>query len=237
MESKGRKIHKQALETQEKGDFTRALELEERAMVAYQEAGDFLGLSEIQAMRFLTLRHLYKKTGNGVYLTLAKHAIESAIEIVQDSGIKEALAIPFFNLAKLQQEMGDLKAAVSSYRLAVKNILQNPDSTHDRQTVKLDFQIHLALAEYKAGDKKALKKAEQLTEELEKTTEKPDYERNVWLTKAHMNLAEVLKEDNPQRSKWHLDKAKEMIDADKRLKLVGQQWQELAKKLLQKASL
>lgn len=220
------------MDAQERGDFLKALELEDKAMLQYQEDKDNLGFAEIQAMRFLTLRHLYKKTGQRGYLLLAKHAIESGVDIAGESGLKEALAIPLFNLAKLYEEMGQLKAAVAVYKKAVDNILHNPDKAHDRKTVKLDFQIHLCVAEYKLGKKSALVKAEKLIQELENTPEDPDYEKKVWISTAHMGIADMLQKDNPAKSKEHLKAAKQIIDNDERLKLVGGQWKKLAEKIL-----
>ncbi len=114
-DSEARQIHEMALESQEKGDFIKALQLEVQAMVLYQKSGDKKGFAEIQAMFFLTFRHLYDQTGDEGYLRLAKHAAMVAVELAQKSGDKTALAIPLFNLAKAQEAVGDGAESSETY--------------------------------------------------------------------------------------------------------------------------
>lgn len=227
MDSRGRQLHGQAEQAREEGNFLKALQLTDEAMVAYQEAGDELGFAEIQASRFLTLRHLFEKTDSKHYLVLARHAAMASVEIAETSGNKEALAIPLFNLAKAQESLGQLDEAIESYRKAVDNIVNNPPATHNRPSVIADFKVHLTTAEYKNGDKTALERAISALSDLEKADEE-SYNKNVWLSGGHMRIAEILREDNPEEAKKHLQKAKEIIDADPRLELRKNQWEKLA---------
>lgn len=230
MQPEARNLHQQAEQAREDGDFLKALELTDQAMVAYQEIGDKIGFAEIQASRFLTLRHLYEKTNDKSYLILAKHTAQSAVELAEESGSKEALAIPYFNLAKVQEALEELPQAVESYKKALENMISNPPPQHNRLAVVADFKIHLATTEYKAGDKEALEKAENALAELEQAEETSDYNKHVWVSGGHMRIAEMLMQDNPEKARGHLQKAKEVIDADPRLKLRLSQWQKLADK-------
>jgi len=224
-----RQIHEIALEAQEKGDFIKALQLEVQAMVLYQKAGDQKGFAEIQAMFFLTYRHLYEQTGDEGYLSLAKHAAMVSVELAQKSGDKTALAIPYFNLAKAQETLGQDKEALETFREAVDNILNNPPDTHDKEAVKLDFQIHLFTAEIKNGNSSFKEKALSALKKLETAQGTTDYERGVWLSGGYMRLAACLKETEPEQAKKYLQKAKEIIDQDARLNLRLKQWEKLAK--------
>lgn len=231
MESVGRQLHGQAEQAREGGDFTKALELTDQAMVAYQKDGDSLGFAEVLASRFLTLRHLFESTGDRKYLILAKHSALSSVEIAQASNDKTALAIPLFNLAKSQETLGEIKEAVESYKQAVDNLVNNPPAVHkteDRPAILADFQIHLSTCEYKNGDKSALERAEKALGELEQNPDISDYNQHVWVSGGHMRIAEVLMSDDPGKAKEHLQKAKGIIDGDPRLKLRLEQWQKLS---------
>ncbi len=230
--SEGRKIHGHAAVARESGDFITALKFTDEAMAAYQKDKDKLGFAEVQADRFLTFNHLYQATGDRNYLILAKHAAESAVEIAEASGDKSALALPYFNLAKAQQELGEQKEAVESFKKALENLIKNPPAHHkveERPAMVADFKNHLAAAEYKNGDKSALQRAEQAAEELEKNPDISDYNQHVWSSGAHMRIAKMLKKDNPEKAKKHLEEAKKIIDNDPRLTLRLAQWQKLAK--------
>ena len=229
MESKGRILHSKAEQAREKGNFQEALELTDQALIKYQEESSVLGFAEIQASRFLTLRHLFEKTNDQNYLILAKHSALSAVEIAQKNGNKEALVLPLFNLAKAQETLGELSKAVNSYKEAVGNMINNPPKEHNKPAVLADMKVHLDTTEYKNGDKTALERAEKDLAELEQA-EEMDYNKHVWTSGGHMRIAEMLKTDNPGKAQEHLQKAKEIIDADPNLTLRKTQWQKLAEK-------
>lgn len=221
-----------AEQARENGDFGKALEFTDQAMLAYQVADDKLGFAEIQASRFLTLRHLYEKTEDKDYLILAKHAAMASVELAEASGNKEALAVPLFNLAKAQETLGESSEAVVTYQRAVDNLINNPPSTHNRPAIVADFKVHQTTCEYSAGDKSALERAESALAELEQNPDIADYNQHVWVSGGHMRIAEMLRVDNPEKAKEHLNKAKDVIDSDPRLTLRLSQWQKLANKII-----
>lgn len=227
MESEGRRIHAQAAHAREEGDSVKSLQLDMEAFAAYQKEGDALGEAEILADGFLTLRHLYEKTDDRNYLIVAKYFAMASVEIAENSGNREALALPWFNLAKALETLGEIKEAVEDYRKALDNITNNPPTSHNRPGVVADFKVHLTTAEYKAGDKSALERALAALSELEQSDE-VKYNKDVWLSGGHMRIAEMLKEDDPEKAKEHLQKAKEIIDANSDLKLRKAQWEKLA---------
>lgn len=228
MEYGARAIHHQAEQARETGDFVEALELTDQATIAYQEEGNLAGFAEIQASRFLTLRHLFEETGHRGFLILAKYAAMASVELAQESDAKEALAIPLFNLAKAQETLGELPEAVKSYQEALDNLTNNPPPTHSRPAVIGDFKVHLATCEYKAGDKSALGRAEAALTELKSVDEISQYNKDVWVSGGHMRIAEMLREDDPQKAREHLGLAKTVIDANPDLKLRLKQWEKLA---------
>lgn len=222
MNSKGRQLHGSAEETRERGELLEALKLTDSATVEYLKANDLLGLAEVQASRFITFKHLFQQTGEKNYLTLGKLAAQAGVEIAEASGIPEALALPYFNLGKAHAEAGEWSEAVEAYLNAVKNFKQNPPEMHNRPAVLLDIKGHLHIAQFKVGDQTAIKKAEDVVKELEQTEELSDYNKKAWISGAYLRLAEASK------SKKYLEKAKQVIDSDPRLKLRQGQWQKLA---------
>ncbi len=220
----------QAEEVREGGDALKSLELADQAMVAFQEAGDVVGLAQVLGSRTISLRHLFQKTGDKNYLILAKHTAMAAVEIARGSGQKEALAIPLYNLAKTQEELGELADAVANYKEAVENITNNPPETHNRPSVVADIKMRLAICEYKNGDKSALQRAEDALSQLE-ASEEEKYKKDVWVSGGHMHLAEALKSDNPVKAKEHLQKAKAIIEANPDLKIRSEQLQKVEESL------
>ncbi|MDO8619326.1 MAG: hypothetical protein Q7R49_05285 [Candidatus Daviesbacteria bacterium] len=227
MDSPARQIHKRAEETRENSDFTEALKLTDEATVAYQSEGDSLGLSEVQSSRTITLRHLYENTQDKNYLVIAKYTAQAAVEIAKVSGLKGSLAIPYFNLAKIQEELDETEQAVISYQNALDNIVNNPQNEHNRPGVIADFKIHLYTCAYKTGDKSAREKAEQALTDLMASDEKK-YNKDVWVSGAHMKIAAMLQVDDISAAQEHLQKARKVIEGNPDLKLRQKQWEKLS---------
>ena len=229
--TRGRQLHNQAEEVREKEqNFIKALQLLDEATVAYINDKDYLGASEAQASRFITLNHLFDQTRDQAYSLLAMSSAKVAIEMAEASGIKEALALPYLNLAKAYEDRGEYTQAVPLYQKAWGAITTNPPATHNRPAVKADMLVHKSFSEYMAGDKIALTQLTQAIEEL-KNADEPTYTKDVWLSGAYMRMAKALGKSNPE-TKTYLDLAKAVIDGNPDLKLRLGQWEKLAKELL-----
>lgn len=228
MESEGRRLHGLAAQAREDGNHLKSLQLADEAMLAYQKDGDKLGLSEVIADRSIVLRHLADERGDDNFRRLAKAEMVSSVEIARQSGQKDALALPLFNLAKTQEELGELQEAVSTYKEAVENMKSDPPKNHNRPAILSDMLIHLSTCEYRAGDKTALERATQSLTDLEASDE-GKYNKDVWVSGTHMRIARCLKADDPEKAKEHLQKAKEIIDANPELKLRATQLSRISK--------
>lgn len=226
----GKELHSQAEQAREKGEFVEALKFTDEAMVTYQGEGNVLKFAEIQGSRFLTLRHLYEKTGDRNYMILAKHNAEAGVEIAKNSGDPKALALPYSNLAKALEGLGEYSLAVDAYTKAVENMEKNPAEQHNRPAVLADIRGHMAVAEYKAGDKSAMERAEKALEDLA-TSDEMKYNKDVWMSGAYMKMAEALANDNPEKARGYLDKAHQVIEANPELLLRKEQLDKLRAKL------
>jgi tetratricopeptide (TPR) repeat protein len=231
MATKAEALHSQGLQARESGDFEKALELVAAARVEYAKEGNWAKFAETLAGDFLTYRHLFDKTARKEYLVLAKYAAKASVELAEMSGDKTALAIPLFNLAKAEETLGELSAAVDSYHGAVEALEKNPPASHNRPAVLADFKIHMTTCEYMAGDKSAYDRTLAAAEQLEQA-EEMDYNKHVWLSGAHMRMASMLKSDDPTKSREHLEKARQIIESNDRLTLRKKQLEKLEKELI-----
>ncbi len=227
----GRALHAKAEVARESGKFLDALKYTDEASLAYQKDGDYLGLAEVQSSRQSTFKHLYRKTGDKYYLILEKHSAQASVEVAEKSKIKEALAIPYHNLGKYYQEAKEYEKAAEYFKKAVKHFTSYPPKRHNRPAVIADICGHLSAAEYLGGDKTALARALKALEDL-KISKEDSYNKNVWLSGAHLRIAEMLMIDSPKLAKLHLIEAEKIIKSDKRLVLRKNQLAELRKKLL-----
>lgn len=229
--SEGRAIHQKVNEMREKGDSWEALKLSVDALVAYQKAGDILGMAEILTDNSIAYRHIADKEADPNFLIVSKCFAKAGVEMARKSNQKEALPIPLSRLGAVQAALGEYQDAAASYREAVEEMTKNPPAQHNRPAVLLDMKINLAATEYLTGDKAGLERAENALKELEGMSDTPymdDYTQHVWVSGGHMKLAEILKEDNPELAKQHLEEAKKIIDNDPKLTIRKSQWEKLS---------
>ncbi len=224
---KGRAVHGQAAHAREDDKHLEALKLYDEAILAYQEDKDILGLAEVFADRSIVYRHLYDETNDKNFLIIAKYEMLASVEMVEEGRNKEATVLPYFNLAKVYESLGQLNEAKEFYQKTVNGMTNNPPSMHNRPAVLADMKIHLATCEYKTGDKSALDRALQALADLE-IADEVKYNKDVWLSGGHMKIAEVIRADNTEKAEDHLQKAKEIIDSNPDLKLRKAQWENLA---------
>lgn len=235
MLSTGRQLHAQVEEAREKGNILDALKLSDEALLAYQADGDKQGLSELLSSRSIIFRHLYEKTQDKNFLQLAKAELEATIKIAKNSNIADALILPLYELANVETELQEYTEAINNYNESLslvdtspKERLNHNNPAQNRPVFHATMKNHLAYAEYKNGDKSAEERMEKAVEEIE-TAEEPDsFRKNTWLSGGYMSLAKMLKEDEPEKAKKYLQKAKEIIDSDERLTVRKEQWEKLA---------
>lgn len=87
----------------------------------------------------------------------------------------------------------------------------NPPGDTVCVAVITDMKVHLAVAEYRTGDKSALERAQNSLQELEQTQEEDKFSKDVWVSGGYMKLADILRTDD-------LAKAKDIIYANPNLK-------------------
>ena len=224
----GKDFHKRAERAREHGSFTEALNLCELAFEIYAREKNELGMSEICSSSSLALRHLSEKYSDDKnYLMRAMYAAKSGVEIARSSGDKDALSLPFYNLAMAHYSLGEYKEAVKLFKEAIKAL---PDSLHNSPSQLANMTIHLEVASYRNGDKKAYGRALRALENLE-NSEQLKYEKDVWVAGGYMKIAEAIYRDEKKNAKEYLKKAQDIIEANPELILRKGQLERLLKKL------
>lgn len=219
----GRQIHAQAEEARERGELLQALIHTDEAIVAYQADKDLLGLAEVLSSRQSTFKHLYRQTQDPVYLILEKYTAKAAVKVAKLSGIPQALALPYHNLGKYYFEAKKYKKAGEYFRKAADNLQTYSDNPHSRPSVISDIRGHQYTAEFFAGDKGGVDRAEEALRNLEAADEPSKFLKNVWVSGACLRLAEMYFSDKPEETRKYIEKAKNIIDADERLVLRKEQ--------------
>lgn len=231
MQKTGRELHSEAAKARESELFTQSLTFNDDALFAYDKENDALGFSEGIACRSITLRVYANLHDSKRILTLAKYEMMASVELARESGQADALALPLFNLASINEDLGEFEDAVADYKEALENIKNNPPPTHDRPSVIANFEIHLAACEYKAGDKTALQRAENALAQLIEANEPDEYSRDVWISGGYMRIADAIKSDDKESAKEYLQKAKEIIDSNPKLSIRKKQLGKLYSKI------
>lgn len=229
VETKARQLHAQALKLREQKKIVEAQKVDQEALDEYAKDNDTLGFSELLSMHAKSYLHQYHFSGFKPYLLLAKHIAQAGVDTAKESGDPSQTVLPLFNLGEVCADAGDLLSAVETYKKAVEGLEKNPPERHNRKSVLANFKIHLTTTEYANGDKSALERAEKALKDLQKSDDANPYEKDVWESGAHMRIATMLREDDPEKAKEHLTKAKEIIDSDPELVIRKEQWEKLAK--------
>jgi tetratricopeptide (TPR) repeat protein len=195
MDSDGRKFHAQAGQAREEGNTTEALHHSDSALLAYDTDKDSLGFAEALADRSITLRNHSLDQSSKRIMILAKHEAMAAIEIAQDAGDLTAIALPIYNYAKVQEDLGEVANAIASYKEAISHMELTPPAMHNQKAILLDMKIRLSIAEIKNGNAVAEQEIESLIDQLLTDESLDEFTKDVWVSGAYMRLAEVHKDD------------------------------------------
>lgn len=228
MENEGRRLLALSNEAREKEQFFDALDLSDQAMIAFDKDDDDAGCAESLACRSINLRIYANLNDSTRVLIFAKFEMMGSVEIARKSNNPTALALPLYNLAQLHEDLEEYEDAVKVYAEAVKAMEHNPPQSHNRPSVLANMRVHMTTCEYKAGDTSALDRIYQALADLESAEEPNMYNRNVWLSGAHMRIADALRVDDPDKAQEHLQKAKDIIDANPELTIRKKQWDKFA---------
>lgn len=221
--SKAEQLHADAIQAREKEqDFLKALQLSSEALIAYGEEGNSEGFAGIAGTMQNIYQHLYEQTENRDYLIFSLSTAEAAVKLADERDFAEK-SLPYRDLAKANEKLGEYATAVENYQKALK-FEDSPSLA--RPGVKSDIKAHLGFAMIMSGDKETgVSTLNEAIAELEADTEANKYEHDVWLSGAYMRKAGALKDTES------FQKAKQIIDSNPELVLRKQQWEKLASEI------
>lgn len=201
-----------------------ALNVLNQAIVKCQEESDYTTLVDVFKDITLTWKHLFLLTEDKVYAALAQKSAETMLSICQEFKLKEKLPTSYFRLGETAMIIDDYKKAINYYKKALKVYV-------GKLSEKGDYRYHLGEALYTSGKKERGKKAmlRGLREIRKGAHEWDPFYIHVWESGVHMRLADLLRDDESEVARKHLEKAKRIAKTDPKLVIRRRQVEELAK--------
>lgn len=229
--TKGRVVHQQALDTLENGDYLKSLQLEDEALLIYENDHDDAGFAEILAMRLLSLNMLGDKTGDKKYYILAMHEAMASLELAEQTNSSQQIALGHAAVGRAMDRAEKYKEAADHFDRAIEE-LQKTAGGHNRKSVIADFKNHAATSRLRAGDLSQEALAVAALKELELSGDASDHEMKVWKTGGLIRLAIGMnKNGNKVEAKKYLEEAKTIAMDDSSLKVRLEQIEMLQNKI------
>lgn len=215
-------LQRQADILREEGKTLEALNLYNRALVAYEQQHDYKGLLTVLTGRLISWQHLYNHGEEKVYAILARKEAEAMEAIANEYGVHDRDDQIHFFLGKTAIFLKEYPTAEKEFKKALELY---PYDNAERG----DWLAHLGEALYRNGRKES---GEQTilegVRQIEAHPEEDTFKAHVWISGAYLRLAKLLISDNrKEEAKPYLQKGEEIISGDPRLVIRKQQLQKL----------
>jgi len=219
-----KEIHNLGRTSREKDAHLEALQYLDQSIIGYQKEKDYRGIIDALAERTITWKHFFLLTNDMVYAILAQKDAEAMLNISQEKKLKDKLSTSFFRLGEVAMLFKEHTKAINYYKKSLvyySGILSQ----------KGQFRYHLGEALYRNDEKKRGKKLmiKGLEEIKEGSKKAPAFFIHVWESGCRMQLADLLRKDEPEEAKKHLIEAEKIIKTDKKLIIRKRQFKELKK--------
>jgi tetratricopeptide (TPR) repeat protein len=205
------KLHQKAEKLREQDKHLEALKVCDEAIVAYQKDKDYFGISSLLQSRVLIYKHLFLLTNDFCFYVLAIKDTEASLLISQKYKLKN-LYICYFRIGEIFMLSNNFQKAILNYKKSLKIYPKNDSE-------KGDYQYHLGEAQYKNGDKKnGLKNILNGLKIIQDYKSDSDpFLIHVWESGCYLRLAQLLRKDDFVNAKKYLQKARKIINSDKKL--------------------
>ena len=175
-------------------------------------------------------QHLYKTAGNPEYAIRALSVAKLMEQLQAQYRIHDEWAVVYYRLGTAYFLNQQYSRAIESLRQALDWF----DKSGHWPAEKEDWRVHYGESFVLMGEKRiGLDIMFQALDELnrwsteETVDERTSFLLNVWITGAHHRLSCLLQHDDPKKAKWHLEKARAIIDSDNRLVVRKREQEEL----------
>jgi len=222
--SSASELHKKAEQAREEEKFDQALDLIQKAIENYEKEKNYEGLSRAIQSRALTYKHLLLLSNDQKYLDLAGKDAEESLIIAKNYNLTNVFSSCYFRL-------GEIAMLVKDFKKAIKNYQQALVSYNGTSAEKGDYRYHLGEALYRNGDKEKGKEMilQGLKEIQGNSAEVDSFLIHVWESGCYIRLADLLRDDEPEKAKKYLQKAKQISESDEKLIIRRRQIRGLSK--------
>lgn len=221
----GRDLIAKANQLREADNLLESLQTIEEALVILDKESSFQGFADALQVRVLTYKHLFYLSKNNLFALLAQKDAKASLQIAQEHSLNDFIYTCYFRLGEVFMLTNDYQKAAQNYQQALENFKAT-------DCEKGDYTYHLGEALYLSGDKEKGKKKlfEGLKLIQDNSSQVDPFLAHVWESGAHMRIADLLKDVEPEVAEDHLQQAKQIIDSDPKLIIRKRQWEELVKK-------
>ena len=218
------KLHSKGAQLREQDKHNEALQYLTLAIIGYQKEKKYGDLVDALKDKVLTWKHLFLLKNDKVFAILAKKDAESMLSVSKEYKLEDRLHTSYFRLGEIDMLFEDYSNAIKNYTRALKFYV-GPLSE------KGDYRYHLGEALCRKGQKKKGKEVmlKGLQEIRHGADELDPFLIHVWESGVHMRLADLLRDDEPEVARKHLEKAKEITKNDQKLVIRRRQVEKLAK--------
>jgi len=228
--SLARKIHAQAWQENENGNFETALEIGQKALNAYLKTQDIFGIADMCCQMSLFYRTWVSVEPAKTELKImALGYAQTAVDLNLTLGENENLGRSYYTLSKCYSDLGRYQLSQESVVKAISLAEADPTSKYSHPAIILDMKTHLGCLEYLAGDESAIGRVDQFAKDILAQSDYPQYELAVWASGAYLNLALRIFEKTKDKTKaqFYLNQAKEIIDQNPKLSVRKKQFENL----------
>ena len=216
-----RKIHAEAWQANEDGNFQLALEVGQKALTEYLKTQDIFGAADMCSQISLFYRTWVSVEPTKTELKImALGYAQMAVDLNRTLGEPKDLSRSLYTLSKCYSDLNRYPEAKDSIDQAINLAQKNPAENYSHPAIILDMKAHRGCLEYLAGDQSAIDRVDQFAQEL-LVADYPKYELLVWASGAYLNLALRIFEKTKDKDlvRVYLQKAKEIIDQDPKLSI------------------
>ncbi|HPJ16862.1 MAG TPA: hypothetical protein PK639_01355 [Candidatus Woesebacteria bacterium] len=219
-------LHQQAESLREQEKYIEALKTYQEVIVKYQQEKNYSKLADALGGLSLTYKHLFLNSQDQIYVVLAQHSTQAALEIAKIQNDETILSRCYFNLAEIDLLKQEYSSAVANFTQSLA--LLKTDNAEKGRAI-----YHLGEAQWKNGQKEeGLANFHLGLETIEKyASDNDSYTINVWRSGCCLQIAVALKDDDKTQAEEYLKKAQEIIESDDRLTIRRNQLIEVQKLL------
>lgn len=199
-----------ALEKNERGNFTEALTSLDRAMLSLKLEGS-KDLVLVFAVRALVMRRIAVETNDEEFLLSAKKEVETGVETARKGNYPQQLSTLLFEYAKVMIDFKNYQDALNLFQEALTNL---PNSSQNKKSIEANFRANLETTKLILGDATAEQRAVDAIAQIKAAGDATDHELYVWQAGAYLRLAEAFSVSDKAKAQTYLGEADKIIDID-----------------------